>query len=42
MPSPTSIPLIKVKVKNETEDLVCKLEIADLSVPPEYIALSYA
>lgn len=35
MPSPTSIRLIKVKAKNETEDLVCKLEIADLSVPPE-------
>lgn len=41
VPTPTSIRLIKVKAKNETEDLVCSLEIADLSVPPEYVALSY-
>lgn len=42
MPSPTSIRLIKLQVKDETGDLVCSLEIGDLSVPPEYTALSYA
>ena len=42
VPSPTSVRLIKVEAKDETENLVCSLEIADLSVPPEYIALSYA
>lgn len=42
VPSPRSIRLIKVKAKNETEDLVCSLEIADLFVPLEDIALSYA
>ena len=34
LPSSTSIRLIKVKAKNQTENLVCSLEIADLSVPP--------
>ncbi|KAM0804980.1 heterokaryon incompatibility protein-domain-containing protein [Usnea florida] len=42
LPSPTSFRLIQVKANNQTENLVCSLEIVDLSVPPEYTALSYA
>lgn len=42
LPSSTSIRLIKVESKNQIENLVCSLEIVDLSVPPEYTALSYA
>ena len=42
LPSSMSIRLIKVEAKNQTENLVCSFEIGDLSVPPEYTALSYA
>ena len=42
LPSPTSIRLIKFKADNDTDSIVCNFEIADISIPPEYFALSYA
>lgn len=42
LPSPTSIRLIKFKADNDTDSIVCSFKIADISVPPAYIALSYA
>lgn len=41
LPSPTSIRLIKLKIDDKTDDLVCSFEIADILVPQVYIALSY-
>ena len=41
-PRPTSVRLIKVEAKDETESFICSPEMADLSVPPDYIALFYA
>ena len=41
LPSATSIRLIKLKEVGKTKELFCSLEVTDILVPPEYIALSY-
>ena len=41
LPSATSIRLIKLKEDNTTKEFFCSLEVTDILVPPEYIALSY-
>lgn len=41
LPQPNSIRLIKLQLNPERGGFACSLEIANLSCPPEYIALSY-
>ena len=41
LPSATSIRVIKLKEVDKTKEFFCSLEVTDILVPPEYIALSY-